>query len=77
MDRLFALLLVNFCFLLGVTLVAFPWLEWWESNYFSDFGPWWRRLWLNPYFRGAVSGVGLLDIYISFLEVFRLRRFLG
>ena len=29
----------------------------------------------NAYVRGAVSGVGVLNLYISFLEIFRLRRF--
>jgi hypothetical protein len=30
---------------------------------------------MNPYFRGAVSGVGVINIYLSVLEAFRLRRF--
>ncbi len=76
-HRLAALVFANFCFLVGILLVVFPWLEWWEGNYFSDFGPQWRQVWLNPYLRGAVSGIGLVDLYISFVEIFRLRRFLG
>jgi hypothetical protein len=70
-----ALLLANFCFVVGVVLTLFPWLDWWEANYFSGFSPAWRQIWLNPYFRGAVSGIGLLNVYISFVEIFRLRRF--
>jgi hypothetical protein len=34
-----------------------------------------RNLWDNPYVRGAVSGLGIVNIYISFSELFRLRRF--
>jgi hypothetical protein len=74
-HKLSALLFANFCFLLGVVLTVFPWLNWWDGNYFSDFNAEWRRIWLNPYFRGAVSGIGLLNVYISFAEIFRLRRF--
>ena len=35
---------------------------------------WLTEVWDNPYFRGALSGLGLLNIYISFVEVFRLKR---
>jgi hypothetical protein len=74
-HKLGGLLFVNFCFFIGVALAVFPWLEWWDANYLSYFSPAWRRIWLNPYFRGAVSGVGLLNVYISFVEIFRLKRF--
>lgn len=63
-----------FCFELGVFLLIFPWVTEWDLN--AAFLPLWSRtLWTNPFFRGAVSGVGLLNIYISVIEVFRLRRF--
>jgi hypothetical protein len=32
-------------------------------------------LWDNMYLRGAVSGLGLANLYISFVELFRLERF--
>jgi hypothetical protein len=59
---------------------VFPWLDLWEKSWFSalDFSPFgmaWERIWDSPWFRGAVSGVGLTNIVISFVEVFRLRRF--
>lgn len=74
-HKLGALLFANFCFLLGVVLIVFPWLEWWDVNYFAGFSPGWRRIWMNPYFRGAMSGVGLMNLYISLVEIFRLKRF--
>ena len=67
-----------FCFEMGIFLLVLPWTEVWETNYFSWIAPgsgWWRGLWMSPYARGAVSGLGLLNIYIAFVEVFRLRRF--
>lgn len=76
-HKLGSLLFANFCFLIGVVLAAFPWLPWWDSNYLGGLHPAWREIWLNPYFRGAVSGVGLLNVYISFAEILRLRRFSG
>jgi hypothetical protein len=64
-----------FCFELGVFLLVFPWIDDWTVRYFSFLPLWAHAWWVSPYFRGAVSGLGLLNIYISFAEVFRLRRF--
>jgi hypothetical protein len=74
-QKLAGLLFVLLCFELGVFLIAFPWSQHWDVNYFGLLAPWWRDVWLSPYFRGAVSGVGIINVYVSFLEVFRLRRF--
>ena len=74
-HKLIGLLFVILCFEMGVFLVAFPWSSYWNSNYFSQLTPEWYGLWINPYFRGAVSGLGLVNLYLSLLEVFRLQRF--
>jgi hypothetical protein len=69
---------------MGLFLLMFPWVDAWNWNYFSyiqaasyqeaSLAEWWRRVWLSPYFRGAISGLGLLNLYISLHRVFRLRR---
>jgi hypothetical protein len=64
-----------FCFELGVFLLVYPWASEWDLNYLAFLPIWARSVWSSPYFRGAVSGLGILNIYISFVEVFRLRRF--
>jgi hypothetical protein len=74
-KRLGALLFVIFCFEIGVFLLVFPWLDPWDNNWVADLR-WLTEVWDNPYFRGALSGLGLLNIYISFVEVFRLKRML-
>ena len=68
------LLYIFFCFEVGTFLLLFPWLDLWDHNYFSHLGPLWNPVWHSPYFRGAVSGLGLLNIWISFSELFRLHR---
>ena len=68
-----ALLFVIFCFELGVFLLVFPWLDPWDNNAVADFR-WVADIWDSAYLRGALSGLGLLNIYISCVEVFRLRR---
>ena len=63
-----------FCFELGVFLLIYPWVDDWDIN--AALMPLWaRNFWGNPWFRGAVSGLGVVNMYISFLEVFRLKRF--
>jgi hypothetical protein len=64
-----------FCFELGVFLLIFPWVESWSTSYLAYLPLWARPVWLSPYFRGAITGLGVVNIYISFWEVFRLRRF--
>ena len=73
-HRAVALLYVFFCFEIGVFLLLFPWLDVWQQNYFSTLSPGWYQFWSNAYVRGAVSGLGLVDIAISFSGLFRLRR---
>lgn len=48
----------------GTMLVLLPWTPSWDQNFFSDWAPWWYSVWVNPYFRGAVSGVGALNLYV-------------
>ena len=69
-----ALLFVVFCFEIGVFLLVFPWLDPWPNNWMADWLPFLRGVWENAYFRGAVSGLGAVNLYISFSEVFRFKR---
>lgn len=71
-SKLVHLCFVIFCFEVGVFLLVFPWLRDWGTNAVAQWAPWLSDIWENPYFRGALSGLGLINIYISFLEVIRL-----
>jgi hypothetical protein len=70
-----ALLMSVFCMGIGVFLIVYPWTESWAHNYFAAIVPEWREYWDNLYVRGAVSGLGVVNFYISLAEVLRLRRF--
>jgi len=74
-QKVWAVLLITFCLEIGFFLVFFPWTTYWEINYFAQLFPGWRAYWINDYVRGAVSGLGALNLYIALLEIFRLRRF--
>jgi hypothetical protein len=68
-----AVLFAAFCLEIGFFLLVFPWSGW--ADDFAAFKPEWRRYWANLYVRGAISGLGLVNLYISLLEILHLRRF--
>jgi len=76
-QRLSAVLFVVFCFELGLFLLIYPWTDSWTDNYFSVAVPdravtFWRVWWNNPYVRGGVSGLGLVNVWIAIAEVFQM-----
>jgi len=74
-QKMWAVLLITFCLEIGLFLLIFPWTEAWDNNYFANSIARVRQYWDNMYLRGAVSGLGVINLYISLAEVFRLRRF--
>jgi len=72
--RIWKIIFILFCFELGVFLLVFPWLDYWDNNSIATLAPWMGNVWDNPYFRGALSGLGVVNIYISLAEILRLRR---
>ncbi len=73
-EKLSSALLIIFCLELGCFLLLYPWIGGvWDTNFFSSLVH--RGFWGNAYFRGAVSGLGIVNLYISFTEMVRLRRF--
>lgn len=55
---------------LGMALILIPWLELWETNYFVYTYPAIGLVVRSPYIRGAVTGLGVLDVMMS-LETIR------
>lgn len=54
----------------GFILILLPWTAIWETNYFLNRYPALIFFLLNPYLRGAISGLGLIDAILA-LEAFR------
>lgn len=66
MNRIFRALLVVLCFEMGALLLYLPWTTFWEQNYFLAHFPSLMGIVLHPFFRGIVSGIGVLDIFLAF-----------
>jgi hypothetical protein len=53
----------------GLLLVLVPWSAFWDRNYFSETLPWLRQLMANGFVRGAVSGLGVLNLIAAIGEL--------
>ena len=52
-------------FLLGVLLILIPWMGYWDHNFFLDKYSGLIPYLLHPSVRGAVTGLGVLDILLA------------
>lgn len=67
--RLLRISLALFTVEVGLFLVVFPWTENWQANSFQTLTPGIQDLWLQPSFRGALTGLGFVNLYIACLQV--------
>ncbi len=77
MGRLLTILYIVVCFEMGALLFIFPWVSLWSKNFFIDHYPWVSSIVRNYFLRGAISGIGLADIWLALYELWRFRRQLG
>ena len=63
------LLLVVFFFEVGLVLLVMPWLAFWDRNYFWQLLPPLGAFMTNNFVRGAVSGLGLINVIAGCLEL--------
>lgn len=66
MKRLF---MVLFFFEIGLVLIVVPWLGFWDRNYFAQLAPPLQALITNNFVRGAVSGLGLINVSAGLAEL--------
>jgi len=77
MSRALTIIYIIFCFEMGAALFVLPWMSVWTRNFFVAQYPWFSDFALNYFVRGAVSGIGLADIWLAIHELWRFRRQLG
>jgi hypothetical protein len=65
MNRIVSAILVVVCCMMGAILFYLPWTGVWEQNYFLLHFPSLIPIVLHPSFRGLVSGLGILDIFLA------------
>ena len=53
----------------GLLLVVLPWSGFWERNYFAQVWPAVGALITNHFARGAISGLGLVNLFAGLAEL--------
>lgn len=73
LQRLFVIVYVVLCIELGLVLVMLPWTPWWDVNRLVAYWPAVRHVLQHGFVRGAVSGLGFLDLWLGISEAVRYR----
>jgi hypothetical protein len=63
------LLLIAFFLEVGFALIVVPWSTFWERNYFAQALPFLGELITNNFVRGAVSGLGVVNVLTGISEL--------
>ena len=63
------LLLVVLFLEIGFVRVVIPWSSFWDRNYFVQSLPALQAMLANNYVRGAVSGLGVVNLLMGFNEL--------
>ena len=66
------LLLIALFFEVGIVLSIVPWSVYWDRNYFAESLPLMHGLVTNNFVRGAVTGLGLVNLAIALVELLSL-----
>ena len=53
----------------GLLLILIPWSAFWERNYFFEWSQMLSGLMTNNYTRGAISGLGLINVWAALAEL--------
>lgn len=69
MRRLF---LIALFLEVGFVLIVVPWSSYWDRNYFVQAMPFLRSVITNNFIRGAVSGLGLINVAAGVSELVSL-----
>jgi hypothetical protein len=56
----------------GFVLIVIPWLGFWDRNYFAELVPAVQAIVTNNFFRGAVSGLGIINLAVGVGELVSL-----
>lgn len=66
-------------FEIGILLLLLPWSSWWHDNFFLYFitgklhAPWVATFLTHKAVRGAVTGIGMLNILAGIYDIFTFR----
>lgn len=63
------LLIIALLIELGLLLIVIPWSAYWERNYFAQVSPVVNGLVTNNYIRGAITGLGAVNLFAALADL--------
>ena len=60
---------VAFFLEVGLLLMVLPWSAFWDRNYFAEAWPPLRPFLTNNFVRGAVTGLGFVNLFAGFADL--------
>jgi hypothetical protein len=72
-KRLGAVLYVLLCVEIGIFLLVMPWSVLWSHSLLLSYYPVVRPLFLSSYLRGAISGLGLVNVWLGVSQAWSFR----
>jgi hypothetical protein len=73
LSRIFLVIYVMFCIELGMLLTVLPWTRLWTDNSLFALHPTLGAVLRDNFFRGLVTGFGLVDVWIGIWEAVHYR----
>jgi hypothetical protein len=73
-EVVWGILYIIYSLEVGYFLVRFPWWSLWQNNYFLYRYPILQPIVTNPYLKGAVLGLGIVNLLIGLQEIARFYR---
>ncbi len=68
-STLTRLLYIAYFLEVGLILIFVPWSAFWERNYFAESLPFLQAIIRNNFVRGAVSGIGVLNLFAGLADL--------
>jgi hypothetical protein len=73
LQRASAVVYVFFCIIIGLYLIVLPWANWFLGGFSLQWPIELQRILHSGFVRGAVSGLGVVDIWLGILEAVNYR----
>ena len=66
---------ILYCLEVGVFLLVYPWMRLWDQNFLLQYSFYLRVVFMNDFFRGAVSGLGIANLILGAWELAHFQRY--
>ncbi len=77
MSVIWSILYIAYSLEVGSFLILLPWLHLWDDNYLVFLYPNLRAIVASPFLKGAVLGLGIVNLLIGLHEIVHFRKGTG